>query len=161
MKTALYRHFDEAGVLLYVGITSGLPGRNSRHKSLSHWFADVSTSTVQWLDIKQDAMAAEARAIREENPAHNRAKSSKPRAADSRDVGPLAEWVAQQCRSKKEIAGEIGVTPQYLSQLLREGEHGREPGYALAKAIESVTDGNVPVGSWSQFSEPAHARSAQ
>lgn len=71
MKTALYRHFDAAGRLLYVGISNDTLRRLCQHKDRSHWFHSISRVDVQWLDSRELALAAEAMAIRTEKPEHN------------------------------------------------------------------------------------------
>jgi predicted GIY-YIG superfamily endonuclease len=38
--THLYRHFDAAGRLLYIGSTSSVKRRNAQHQSGSEWFTN-------------------------------------------------------------------------------------------------------------------------
>lgn len=70
----LYRHFDVAGKLLYVGISSSAGERQSRHEA-SPWFGKVRTITLQHFDTRESAAAAETAAIMNEEPEHNRAHS--------------------------------------------------------------------------------------
>lgn len=70
-KTALYRHYDSAGSLLYVGITNSVIGRTGHHVSSSTWIEDVRTITLEWFDSRADALDAEDSAIFSENPAWN------------------------------------------------------------------------------------------
>ncbi|MDD9727204.1 hypothetical protein PVV74_17220 [Roseovarius sp. SK2] len=70
-KTALYRHYDSAGTLLYVGITSSPSRRIACHKNASDWFYRVANISLDWHDTLQDAKRAEREAIREEAPAMN------------------------------------------------------------------------------------------
>jgi hypothetical protein len=72
-KTALYRHFDDVGRLLYVGISLNAVTRMSQHKHSARWFDNIASVTVEWLDSRDAALAAELRAIREESPIHNKA----------------------------------------------------------------------------------------
>jgi len=80
MKTALYRHFDADHQLLYVGISLSAVARLAAHKQTAHWFTDIARVEVQWLDSREDALAAEAAAITAENPRWN---LQRPAAAQS------------------------------------------------------------------------------
>lgn len=69
--TALYRHFDAAGSLLYVGISLSPLARLSAHGDGSHWAQAISRVTMEWFPDRKSALDAELKAIREELPAHN------------------------------------------------------------------------------------------
>jgi hypothetical protein len=71
VKTALYRHFDAAGALLYVGISNDALRRLCQHKDRSGWYAQIVKVDVQWMPDRSAALAAEAQAIATENPAWN------------------------------------------------------------------------------------------
>lgn len=66
----LYRHYDEAGVLLYVGVSLNALNRLSQHKE-SHWFHDIASVKIEGLPSREDALAAETKAIQAENPLYN------------------------------------------------------------------------------------------
>lgn len=69
--TTLYRLFDAAGVLLYVGI-SGVPFlRWKQHGQTQPWWPRVTKATVQHFATRQAALEAELTAIREESPLFN------------------------------------------------------------------------------------------
>lgn len=70
-ETCLYRHFDAAGRLLYVGISICLAQRTSSHRLRAEWFRDVRNITVEWFASREIAEAAELSAIRSEHPIHN------------------------------------------------------------------------------------------
>lgn len=72
VKTALYRHFDIAGQLLYVGISLSAVHRLSQHKSTARWFADIKRVDVEHHPTRAAAMKAESIAIRAEAPRFNR-----------------------------------------------------------------------------------------
>lgn len=77
-RTALYRHFDAAGALLYVGISNDALRRLCQHKDRSHWQAEIRRVEVQWLPDRPSALAAEEAAIATEGPAWNlKGRSSK------------------------------------------------------------------------------------
>jgi len=71
MSAQLYRHFDAAGDLLYIGCSSNVIRRTEQHEIQSHWLPEVATITVEHFAIVTDALAAEEAAIRAENPKHN------------------------------------------------------------------------------------------
>jgi hypothetical protein len=71
-RTALYRLYDAAETLLYVGISDAPAYRWSQHACEKPWWPDVARKVVEWHDSRDLAMCAESVAIRSENPIHNR-----------------------------------------------------------------------------------------
>lgn len=69
--TALYRHFDKDGVLLYVGISCNAMRRTEDHSKNSEWFGDVSSITIEMFETRSLAIEAEKNAIKKEKPMHN------------------------------------------------------------------------------------------
>ena len=80
-RTALYRHFDAAGTLLYVGISLSAVARLRSHQDESGWFGEIASVTIEWHDSRALAFAAERAAIKSERPRfnviHNRPKRKK------------------------------------------------------------------------------------
>jgi len=74
-RTAVYRLYDSADHLLYVGITHDPEQRWTTHAGTKTWWPQVAHNTIEWHDNRQLAEAAEKTAIRDERPAHNRADS--------------------------------------------------------------------------------------
>lgn len=74
-RTALYRHFDDGGVLLYVGITNNPEARVALHAYHAEWLAYSARCDVEWHEDRPAALAAERAAIRDERPLFNRAGS--------------------------------------------------------------------------------------
>lgn len=70
----LYRLFNAAGALLYVGITSNLDERLKDHRSDKRktWWPQVAQVTVEHHPTELDARRAESKAIRSEEPAWNK-----------------------------------------------------------------------------------------
>lgn len=69
--TTLYRLFDAAGVLLYVGI-GGNPGRRfEQHRGDKLWWGQVARVTLEHHPTREAALAAELDAIQIEHPRHN------------------------------------------------------------------------------------------
>lgn len=71
LPTALYRHFNRTGELLYVGISLNALSRLDQHVKGSHWSRDIASVTIEWLDSTADALKAEQQAIDNEKPLHN------------------------------------------------------------------------------------------
>ena len=70
-KTYLYRYFDAAGVLLYVGITRSISKRSARHESISSWFKEHTKMTVEIFPSQYAAAVAEREVIAAEKPKYN------------------------------------------------------------------------------------------
>jgi hypothetical protein len=73
MRCALYRHFDELGTLLYVGITVAQAARTADHAACAEWVEFAARGSIEWHDSEAAAAVAEAHAIRSERPIFNRA----------------------------------------------------------------------------------------
>ncbi|MFF5980353.1 GIY-YIG nuclease family protein [Streptomyces olindensis] len=70
-QTALYRLYDEAGVLLYVGISCNLYERWKDHREEKLWWPQVAEKRVEWYENRSEADSAEVHAIVTEDPLHN------------------------------------------------------------------------------------------
>lgn len=70
-KTALYRHFDKSGVLLYIGISSSATARAVQHHNGSRWADLIARIDVEHYDTREEALAAESAAIKTEKPPFN------------------------------------------------------------------------------------------
>lgn len=90
-KTALYRHFDSSGKLLYVGISLSAVHRLSRHGS-SPWYADIARVDIQHFETRADAMEAELIAIKTENPLFNKMHAAKPLSRLDQLLKDTYEW---------------------------------------------------------------------
>ncbi len=66
----LYRHYNAAGELLYVGISLNVLTRTSSHR-YREWFSELARIEVEHYPTRGDAMEAELKAIREESPLFN------------------------------------------------------------------------------------------
>jgi len=71
-RTALYRYFDGAGDLLYVGISIDPDGRLKAHRDNHEpWIPMAARRTVEWLASRPLALKAEEAAIKAERPRYN------------------------------------------------------------------------------------------
>lgn len=70
--TALYRLYDASNALLYIGISTNPKSRFTQHSFSKPWWSSVTRTRVSWLEVtRQEALAIEAAAIRDEGPVHN------------------------------------------------------------------------------------------
>lgn len=67
----LYRHFDEEGALLYVGISLSALNRLVAHIDDSAWYWSIAKVTIEVLPTREAAEEAERQAIRTERPLFN------------------------------------------------------------------------------------------
>jgi predicted GIY-YIG superfamily endonuclease len=74
MRTALYRHFNAKGELLYVGISLSALKRLGEHAANAKWYRSIANVTIEWHPTREAADAAETEAIRRECPKYNIAK---------------------------------------------------------------------------------------
>jgi predicted GIY-YIG superfamily endonuclease len=94
-RTALYRLYDAAGDLLYIGIAKDPASRwksHANHPRTSGWWPLVSRKEVEWLPSREAADVAETEAIKKERPAHNRAKVDRICFARFRYRSPEIRW---------------------------------------------------------------------
>lgn len=96
-QCALYRHFNAQGELLYVGISFRPLLRTKEHAALSGWTKEIANITINYLPTRKDAMAAEAKAVREENPLYN-IRLRKPEKTSK--LVRVTELHAEQARTK-------------------------------------------------------------
>ncbi len=69
--TTLYRFYSDADDLLYVGISERGPERWKAHRREKPWWIDVTYTTTEHYDTRQQALDAERDAIIAEKPLYN------------------------------------------------------------------------------------------
>ena len=69
--TILYRFYDVGGRLLYIGITCNLAERLRAHARTQDWWPGVVRRTVVWYGSREEAEAAETKAVMAEDPLRN------------------------------------------------------------------------------------------
>jgi hypothetical protein len=110
-ETALYRHFDDVGVLLYVGISLSPINRLAAHMDSSSWANRIARVDVEWHDTRELAIEAERVAIANESPKHN-----VQHAGDN----PVAAFVAKVGRDK--LCRTLGVGKSAISAAAVKGQ---------------------------------------
>lgn len=121
--TTLYRLYDEADVLLYVGVTDNLHSRMQMHGSSSPWFGDVARTETDEHASRAGALAAEAQAIANDRPLHNRRGTGSKGGSVGVDLAAvvLAEIRAECARQnikRGELARRTGITGVSISRKL-------------------------------------------
>lgn len=70
-ETAVYRLYDAAGSLLYVGLGRNPMTRWASHAEQHAWWPRATAFRVDWFETRKEAAAEERRAIRDEDPECN------------------------------------------------------------------------------------------
>lgn len=91
MTCDLYRFYDHADRLLYVGISLHAAQRAAEHRADKQWWSDVARMDVEHLNSRVEALEAELIAIRSERPIHNVTGAVRPGTAADR--WPDAVWI--------------------------------------------------------------------
>jgi hypothetical protein len=67
----LYRHFDSAGVLLYIGVSLSAVERLSAHNRTARWADKIARVEIERFPTRKAVLDAEAAAIKAESPRYN------------------------------------------------------------------------------------------
>lgn len=85
-RVLVYRHFDDAGVLLYVGISDQPSRRGKTHAAYSGWVEFAEDMTGKWCNSRAHAEALEEYLIRTLHPIFNARHNHGPQARERRRV---------------------------------------------------------------------------
>jgi len=141
-RTAVYRHYNADGELLYVGMSANPTRRLSEHNSRSGRRNEVARVDIDWFDSKEAAAAVEAQAVRELKPRDN---AVGPRfQKQSKTDSYLSQYLIGHKITQSEFAAQIGVTQATVSRLCS----GKTPSLRLAAKIHDATAGAVPFETW-------------
>lgn len=77
MSACVYRFWNAAEELLYIGMSGGLAARLDSHHAVLPW--KVVKITVEWFSSKEEAFEAEAKAINTEHPKMNCRRKNGPK----------------------------------------------------------------------------------
>lgn len=109
MRYFLYRHYDDKGCLLYIGLTKNPSQRFAGQKNTCEWFARVSSSILEDVgDDKKIALDIEKKAIISEKPKMNingvkNNHTFKKLLSQIRLKEKYAELLKQQAKKNKQI----------------------------------------------------------
>jgi predicted GIY-YIG superfamily endonuclease len=136
---ALYRMFDPAGRLLYVGVTGDLARRLGSHVE-KRWFPLVTTISLEWFPTRAAAALAEHRAIQAERPRLNVAgKNGRPYQPPGSQRLPQTVAAAAAAREAAEKSARDAAARRAAEREVAEmrvAELGADGPIALREAIE-------------------------
>lgn len=144
----LYRLFNDAGDLLYVGITCDLGARFAEHKRHQPWWDEKAHYTVETATTRADVLYLEARAILTEHPRYNRDIPSLARFDVLRGRATIAEAEGLTAEERIEILeyqlrqAKTGVDSQYRTRVTAQAAQLMEYEQIIAElqAHNSVRD---------------------
>ncbi len=115
-KTALYRHFDSEGRLLYVGISVSAINRLKQHMSGAQWAMEISEVRIEWFADRASAERAERLAIMNEKPIYNKILNQNPPAPHQTGNAKLLKELQKAAKAYgvSALARDIGVSRQGL-----------------------------------------------
>lgn len=147
MRTALYRHYDASGHLLYVGISLSPMTRTAQHCESSVWFDSVARIEIEWHENRKEALRAERLEIKSASPkfniAHN-CETLRGFVPILRTVS-LLKWLEMQGRgAAADLARKTGLSESQVTRLA----DGAIPLVTTAIKIEDATGGAVPARAW-------------
>ncbi|WP_097930877.1 MULTISPECIES: GIY-YIG nuclease family protein [unclassified Streptomyces] len=125
--TALYRLFDEEGVLLYVGIAVDPEVRLRVHAREKTWWPQVAQRSIEWFANRAEAEAAEMQAIVSEGPSRNVEHSTTRQRGDAK-----AEY-----RSPYPKPRQVRIPTDMWTQFGRAAKLG---GTSRAKVVSQLID---------------------
>ena len=71
LSNKIYRHYDENGILLYVGVSKDHLRRLAQHHDSASWYNQIVQVTVETFQSRQEAEEHEDRIIERELPIYN------------------------------------------------------------------------------------------
>jgi hypothetical protein len=138
-RTALYRHFDAAGALLYVGISLNTLQRTAQHKHGAKWFERIARITIDWHATRSAALAAEAIAIARESPECNlarpkqsaptpqRVRLQRPHFGVAHSSGRVDGWYRDRANTEHMLGWFRAVFPRDSFRLIEIAAHNCYP----------------------------------
>jgi hypothetical protein len=110
--TALYRLYEDAGALLYVGVCGKWFARVGRHAAGKSWWDQVAKVTRQPFPSRSEALAAEATAIEQEQPRYNVNGKRRPAPPAPRTVYRMPLLPPSRPGQPEQILWIEGITSQ-------------------------------------------------
>lgn len=106
-RTAVYRLYAADRTLLYIGMTDDLDARFAHHARTKSWWPEVAYRDVRWYDTREEAAAAEDKAIKTERSVHNVAGS--PWAPRPRELGPSEMMIGAAASRLGTLASRVSA----------------------------------------------------
>lgn len=141
-ETQLYRHFDNEGGLLYVGVSLSAVKRLGQHKSHSHWYAKIARVEIERFDTRESALAAERSAVLAESPVCNINLKKEP---NEKSAFELADLERKRLRSRtvnlkplyttQEAAKALAMSDAQVREAIKSGELGA---FEMSRSVRMV-----------------------
>jgi predicted GIY-YIG superfamily endonuclease len=150
--TFLYRCYDAAGTLLYVGVALDLEQRMREHRMATTWYRDeVTRIELGRYPDRASALEAERQAIQAEAPKHNR--QGQPAREHKSNGGPgqagieFRQLQAAAGLSVRQAATYLGVNPATI-QRWRNATTDRSPipAWAVTRLQHRAAENGNPEG---------------
>lgn len=142
-KAFVYKCFDSAGVLIYVGQSKSVMARLSQHQYLAEWFSAVQKIEAEAYESAKEAKEAEALLIRGHRPKFNVAMNPTPLpkirpdvATDGISLEAITRLLKDSGKTVVQVCREAGVTRQTFYSAIKPGSN---PKRETLKAIASAT----------------------
>lgn len=145
-RTALYRLYDHAEQLLYVGISTQPETRWTQHATDKPWWPLVRRRKVEWFTDRAGAEKAEREAIRAEEPLYNTMGAGKSLVAAHFPVGETMT----QAQARTRLSDVLDAT-QFGGQDVAITRRGKLAGYIMAPehydlAVRALTEQGAAMG---------------
>lgn len=115
VQPVMYRCFDAAGRLVYVGSTADWNRRLSEHRKQSWWFSLIADIKARHYPTLEDARRAESKLLRKERPTFNWRDTGRSW------LGRRDDWTAADHALHKRWFAERGEEPPRLCPPIRAG----------------------------------------
>jgi predicted GIY-YIG superfamily endonuclease/DNA-binding XRE family transcriptional regulator len=162
-RTALYRHFDAEGRLIYVGVSANPTRRMWEHRCRTDWAAETVRSETFWYPTRPEALAAEREAIAKEMPLANATRKTDALQeylaglviAERGEGRSFGAWLKARKIKQTEVASVMGEARTFINEVCN---GRRSPGLRLAIKIEDFTGGEITVRDLADFYDHAQRR---
>lgn len=136
----LYRFYDDAGQLLYVGMSTNILLRINTHRRNSHWWSDAVEMKMQRFANSEELAEAEIIAIRHEEPLHNTIWTDHPPPQVGVTHRPKGEGSVCQRKSDGLWIASLEATPSSEGKRRRRYFYSKTREGALAKMEAAKAD---------------------
>lgn len=154
MSAYVYRAFDRAGRLLYVGCASDVGVRLGSHAKSSPWWIYHDRVESEWFETRQEAEAAEARAIATEHPRWN----INGRSASHPDGFASAIRKAPWLEGEIELYRSLNLHRQERARLVQKIEGVDRDLAAVCALVDQISRGELEYGRDYDLDGPLTAR---
>lgn len=118
-RTAVYRLYDAADTLLYVGVSWNPTVRLGSHAVDKAWWPQVARTAIEWHNDRVTALQHEAQAILDEDPQFNAAKPIVEHVRKPAHIPAAAKWLPG--RSCEWLAVSFKVSVSLIKRMVRSG----------------------------------------